>query len=649
MGFARRVYRPARSSKLSAKKTAPLGLGALGVVFGDIGTSPLYVMRTVFTVGDGAVALTDRNIMGVVSCIIWLLFLIVTIKYVVFVLRADHDGEGGILALSTLVRQCLGPGHRLFKIVGVLGVFGAALFFGDSVITPAISVLSAIEGLEVAFPEIPDVVLPVALAILTGLFAIQKSGTSKVGRVFGPVMALWFLCLALAGLPHILKNPSVLMALSPTCAGAFLIEHPGTAFVTMGAIVLAVTGAEALYADVSHFGRQPIQFTWLLIVLPSLILNYLGQGALLIADDAHLANPFFHLVPSGFTMPLVVMATFATLIASQAVISGAYSIARQASRLGYLPHLKIVHTSESAAGQIYLPAVNMLLYCAVAVVVLVFQDSDRLSGAYGLAVTTDLVITSFLLVTLTRVGWKWPMWATAVLFGALAAIEWPMFAANLPKIATGGWLPLGVALTMFFVMRTWSLGEVLVTRTRREHEGTFSEFLEKLAKNPVRRIPGTAIYPHSMLTTTPLPLKVNTMVNHVLHDHVVIVSLKSVPIPHVPIDQQMTVEKFNSPISGVSHVTLKFGFMDRRDLEEALAAGQKRLGLQSWKLDCAYFMLSHIKLKAGDAGPIESGLPTMALWRKRVFVWLSRVGASPQWTVGLPVARTAEISSTIAI
>ena len=642
MDSARRERRAASISRVSTKKTAMLGLGALGVVFGDIGTSPLYVMRTVFTIDDGAVALTESNIVGVVSCIIWTLILIVTLKYVLFVLRADNAGEGGILALATLVREHLSPGKRRTAAVGLLGVFGAALFFGDSVITPAISVLSAIEGLDIAFPHMPDVVLPVALTILTGLFVVQKSGTSRVGRVFGPIMAAWFLILACAGLPHVVANPGILLALSPTRAASFLLGHPAAAFVALGATVLAVTGAEALYADISHFGRRPIQMTWLILVLPSLILNYLGQGALLVDDHAAIANPFFLLVHASVTVPLVIMATFATLIASQAVISGAYSIARQASRLGHLPHLKVVHTSESAAGQIYLPAINALLFVAVASVVLIFQDSDRLSSAYGLAVTTDFVLTSFLLVTLTRVGWHWPVWVSAALGAGLAAIELPMFAANIAKIVTGGWLPLGIALVMFFVMTTWNRGERLVILARRDQEGTLHEFLEKLAKNPARRIPGTAIYPHSMVTTTPLSLKVNTMVNHTLHDHVVIVSLKTLPTPHVPLSERVCIDKLETPLPGVSHLTLNFGFMDDRNLEESLAAGQQALGLHSWKLDSAFFMLSHLTVRA---------IPdhSMPMWRKRVFVWLSRLSASPQWTVKLPHNRTAEISTTITI
>ena len=642
MDSARRERRAASISRVSTKKTAMLGLGALGVVFGDIGTSPLYVMRTVFTIDDGAVALTESNIVGVVSCIIWTLILIVTLKYVLFVLRADNAGEGGILALATLVREHLSPGKRRTAAVGLLGVFGAALFFGDSVITPAISVLSAIEGLDIAFPHMPDVVLPVALTILTGLFVVQKSGTSRVGRVFGPIMAAWFLILACAGLPHVVANPGILLALSPTRAASFLLGHPAAAFVALGATVLAVTGAEALYADISHFGRRPIQTTWLVLVLPSLILNYLGQGAILIDDDANIANPFFLLVPSTLTVPLVIMATLATLIASQAVISGAYSIARQASRLGNLPHLKVVHTSESAAGQIYLPAVNALLFVAVATVVLMFQDSDRLSSAYGLAVTTDFVLTSFLLVCLTRVGWHWPMWASVTLGAGLAAIELPMFAANIAKILTGGWLPLGIALAMFFVMTTWNRGEKLVILARRDQEGTLQEFLEKLARNPARRIPGTAIYPHSMVTTTPLSLKVNTMVNHTLHDHVVIVSLKTLPTPHVSPAERMCIDKLDTPLPGISHLTLNFGFMDDRDLEASLRAGQEALGLHSWKLDCAFFMLSHLKVRAVPNG-------SMPMWRKRVFIWLTRLSASPQWTVKLPDKRTAEISTTITV
>ena len=359
----------------TAKQTGSmaLGLSALGVVFGDIGTSPLYVLRTVFMLDGRAVPLNREDITGVISCIVWVLVLIVTIKYVCFVLRADNDGEGGILALATRVRRSLTPG-RISVLVALLGVFGAALFFGDSVITPAISVLSAVEGLEVAFPSMERFVVPVALVILTVLFIAQRNGTAKMGRVFGPIMLTWFLLLAFMGLPHVLRHPDILIALSPTETISFIVRHPGTTFIALGAIVLSVTGAEALYADIAHFGRRPIQGTWLAVVLPSLVLNYLGQGALLIEKPNALDNPFFMLVPASLTVPLVIMATLATLIASQAVISGAYSIARQASNLGYLPHMKVRHTSATESGQIYLPAVNMLLFVSVASIVLFFQD-----------------------------------------------------------------------------------------------------------------------------------------------------------------------------------------------------------------------------------------------------------------------------------
>lgn len=622
--------------------TPVLGLAALGVVFGDIGTSPLYVMRTVFTLGDGAIALTNEDIVGVVSCIIWILLIIVTFKYVGFVLRADHDGVGGILALSTLVRRFLKPNTRSTAAVAALGAFGAALFFGDSVITPAISVMSSVEGLKVAFPTMPNIVVPVSLVILAALFYIQRIGTAGIGRVFGPVMLAWFLALAAMGIPHVVSHPGILLALSPIEAMEFVSGHPGTAFIALGAIVLAVSGAEALYADVSHFGRQPIQATWIVVVLPALILNYLGQGALLIVNPEALANPFFMLVTSGLTVPLVVLATLATLIASQAVISGAYSNARQATRLGYLPHMKMVHTSPSASGQIYVPAVNGLLFCAVALVVVVFGGSEHLSAAYGLAISMDFVITSTLMLILTRTGWKWPLWKSALFWVGLSLVEWPILAANITKLVTGGWLPLSIALVMFFVMRTWHRGEQLVWKARTEREGSLVDFLADLEKHPVRRIPGTAIYPHSMISTTPVSLKLNTEINRTLHDHVVIVSIKSLPTPYAPKCDRVSFDKLDTTIPGIIHVTIKYGFMDRRNLETALLESKDDLGWRTWNLDKAWFMLSHLNVLNGPE-------PSMMWFRKRVFIWLTRVSASPPWTMLLPCARTTEISTRLTI
>lgn len=626
----------------SRKGTALLGLAALGIVFGDIGTSPLYVMRTVFTLGGGAVTLNPDDVTSVVSAIVWILIIIVTIKYVGFVLRADHDGVGGILALSTLVRSNLRENRRSTAIVALLGVFGASLFFGDSVITPAISVMSAVEGVEVAFPQLPDVVVPIALLILGGLFFAQKFGTARVGSVFGPIMLVWFTVLAAMGLPHIVDNPRILLALSPTHAALFGINHPAMAFVALGAIVLSVSGAEALYADVSHFGRQPIQLTWLAVVLPALVINYLGQGALLISNPAAINSPFFLMVPSAMTAPLVILATLATLIASQAVISGAYSTARQAIRLGYLPHLKVIHTSETAPGQIYMPVVNGLLFIAVATVILVFRSSDRLSAAYGLAVSMDFVITTTLFVVLTHIGWKWRLYASVALWAGLSAVEWPILAANISKLLTGGWLPLFIALTMMFLMTTWKKGEALIINARKDTEVSLSSFLSCLEKNPVKRIPGTVIYPHSMVTTTPISLKYNTAINRTLHDHVVIVSIKTVPVPYTDPATRITFDKLDTAIPGVVHITVKYGFMDYRDLRSALHDGEATCGLHSWKLESAWFMLSHLNIYDG-------GGPEMNWLRKKIFIWMSHTSASPAWSQLLPHERTVELSHRLAI
>ena len=615
--------------------TAVLGLSALGVVFGDIGTSPLYVLKAVFSIVD----LTDENVMGAISSIFWCLLIIVSFKYVTLVLRADNHGEGGILALSTLIKKFIPTPSRLATLATILGVFGAALFFGDSVITPAISVLSAVEGLEVAFENMPNIVVPVALVILTALFAVQRHGTHSVGRIFGPLMALWFVLLAALGLPHILAHPEILGALSPHHAFIFVAAHPVLSFLAMGAMVLALTGAEALYADIAHFGRQPIQAAWFALVLPALTVNYLGQGALLITKPEALENPFFFLTPSWGTVPLVVMATIATLIASQAVISGAFSIARQAGRLGYLPHLRVMHTSAKESGQIYMPAVNWLLYVAVAIVVVVFQNSEKLSSAYGLAVTTDFLITTTMLLLLTHYGWKWRTWATLALGVGLLALEIPLWAANVTKIVSGGWLPLGIALTLAAIMATWHKGEVVVAHERLDLEENLTDFLERLQKNPPRRIPGTAIYPHSLFSTTPRPLKLNTDINHTLHDHVIIFSMKTLPTPHVPDDKRVTLRTPANAFPGFKHLEIRYGFMDFRDPIGAMTAARDKLGVN---LDQAQFMLSHLEIVEG----LEH-----TMWRpqKKLFMWLSKLSASPMWISKLPVGRTVEFVSRVEI
>lgn len=598
-------------------------------------------MRTVFTLGNGAVHLTASDITGVVSCIIWCLVIIVTIKYVGFVLRADHDGVGGILALSTLVRANL-RNPRAIIVVAMLGVFGASLFFGDSVITPAISVMSAIEGLKVAFPTMPNLVVPLSLAVLTALFWAQRYGTSGIGKVFGPVMALWFACIAGAGIPHIVTNPRILIALSPTEGALFVYHHPLVSFLALSAIVLSVSGAEALYADVSHFGRKPIQIVWIGVVMPALILNYLGQGALLIDDPSAITHPFFHLVPAELTVPFVFLATLATLIASQAVISGAYSMAKQASQLGYLPHMTVVHTSAHSRGQIYLPVVNGLLYVAVASVIVAFGSSEGLSSAYGLAISMDFVITTALMCVLTRTAWAWPIVGSLAFGAGLSVVEWPILAANATKLVSGGWLPLSIACLLMFLMTTWKRGEVLVTEARREKEGPLARFLTDLERHPVPRIPGTVVYPHSMTTTVPSSLRFSVEAHHVLHEHVVIVSLKSVPVPYAPTKGRVTFDKLQTSIPGIVHMTVRFGFMERRDLDEALCKAEKDFGLGQWKVAEARLMLSHLEITASDS-------PSMVWWRKRIFVWMTRLSASPQWILHLPPDRTTEITTRIAI
>ena len=631
------------------------GTAALGVVFGDIGTSPLYVLRAVFTVHHGAVPLTDATVTGAVSALIWTVFLIVAVKYVLLVLRADNDGEGGVIALATLVRSRVAAGtdaagrRLLLAALGGVGVFGAALFFGDAVITPAISVLSAVEGVRVAVPWLSNsLILPLALAVLTALFAAQRRGTEKVGRVFGPVMLVWFLTLAAVGVPQILARPAILAALSPLPAVEFILGRPLAGFFAAGALVLATTGAEALYADIAHFGRRPIQGIWFAVVLPALVLNYLGQGAGLLRDPARVADPFFTLVPQHFGFLLVLLATAATVIASQAVISGAFSVVRQAIRLGHLPRMRVVHTSERASGQVYIPAVTLLLYCAVVAVILIFRDSGRLSSAYGLAVCTDFLVTSTLLCLLTRFGWRWPVWASALLAVCLAAVELPLAAANAAKIATGGWLPLLIAAVLVIVMDTFRRGEARIRAARLAREGTLDQLEERLALRQPARIPGTVVYPHSLVETAPFSLLATTAMSRSLHQRVIVLSLRTPPVPHVPPGERLTVRPTATP--GLEHWTVDLGFADDADVVGVLdaagcagratavtgaAASESRDGAALW-------VLSRAEVTVTDS-------PGMARWRKRLYVLLTRLAPPPQWTRTLPGKRCVTVSRRVPV
>jgi KUP system potassium uptake protein len=620
-----------------------LALGALGVVFGDIGTSPLYAVQTVFSIGDNAVSPNPADVYGVVSLIFWSVTLVVTVKYVSLVLRADNDGEGGIMALAALVQTVLSrTSPRRAAVALGLGVVGASLFYGDSLITPAISVLSAVEGLEVAEPGFAGAVLPSGVVVLALLFVVQRWGTHRVGRLFGPVMAVWFVTLAVLGVPHIAAHPGVLLGLSPTYVVSFVADHPYTAFVAMGAVVLVITGAEALYADMGHFGRLPIRVAWFAVAFPALILDYLGQAALILDDPAAVANPFYLLAPGWARLPLVVLATCATVIASQAVISGAFSMSRQAVRLGFLPHLTVRHTSTRESGQIYLPAVNWLLFAGVLVLIAVFRSSQRLATAYGLAVTGTLLLTTTLFLTFAATAWHWSRGRVALVAVVLGGLELTYLAANLTKVTSGGWLPLLIAAVVVTVMTTWQRGRRIITARRVDREGSLLDFVDRLRDLRITRVPGVAVFPHPTKETAPLALRANVEFNHVLHERVVIVSALAANVPHVPVDQRVTVDELGDAADGILHLSARFGFQDDQDIPEVL----KHARTMTPELDCelgnASYYLSRITIEHGHGAG-------MSAWRKRLFIGLSHNAANPAAYFHLPVERTVVMGSRIEL
>jgi KUP system potassium uptake protein len=621
-------------------------LGALGVVYGDIGTSPLYALSTVFSIDNGAVRPTSGDVYGVISTVFWTVTLVVSVKYVLFILRADNDGEGGVMALAALVRRVLGDVRGRATALMALGVFGASLFYGDSVITPAISVMSAVEGLKVATPSLSHVVVPVAATILTLLFVAQRWGTHRVGSLFGPVMVVWFAALAAGGLHEVFRRPAILAGLSPTYVFAFVFDHPYIAFIAMGAVVLAITGAEALYADMGHFGRKPIRRAWFAVVFPALTLNYLGQGALILRDPASTANPFFLLFPGWARLPMVVLATVATVIASQAVITGAFSVSRQAVRLGFLPYLRIRHTSPREVGQVYVPAVNWILFVGVLVLMLGFRSSERLATAYGVAVTGTFLITTTLFLTVARVHWKWAMWKVVLAAVVIGGAELTYFAANLTKVLHGGWLPLLIAVSVFTIMKTWERGRQIVTDRRTAREGPLPEFVEKLRGSDVVRVPGTAVFPHPTKETTPLALRANVEHNHVVHEHVVIVSSLAQNVPHIPEADRITVDDLGYRDDGILHLTVRYGFQDEQDLPAALrqAAADPRYPGRELDLDPdeASYFLSRATLRL-------TGAPGMRMWRKRLFLALAHNAASPAEYFGLPEPRTVVMGQQVDI
>jgi KUP system potassium uptake protein len=621
-----------------------LAVAALGVVFGDIGTSPLYALQTVFSIDGGIVRPTQADVYGVISLMFWSPTIVVSIKYVTILMRADNNGEGGVMALAALAQRLYASRAGRTASLLIIGIVGVSLFYGDSVITPAMSVLSAVEGLNVAVPGIGHLAVPIAAVILTGLFAVQRFGTGRVGRLFGPVMLLWFAVLAVAGLSGLARHPSVLLGLSPTYAVAFVVAHPVLTFVAMGAVVLVITGAEALYADMGHFGRAPIRRSWFFVVFPALMLNYLGQAALVLQDPSARANPFFLLFPGWARLPVVVLATAATVIASQAVISGAFSLSRQAVRLGLLPPLTVRQTSEEEGGQVYLPAVNVLLFLGVLAVTLLFGSSARLATAYGVSVTGALVVDTLLLLLVARPLWNWPAWKLALAAVVFGSLEVTFLAANLSKVAHGGWVPLLLALAVITVMTTWRRGRQLVSDRRRDKEGSLAEFVQHVRDKKLPRAAGIAVFPHPNKGTTPLALRANVEHNHIIHEHVVIVSVETTNVPHVPWDEAFTHDDLGYSDDGIEYLNIQIGFSDTPNIPRALrrACASDVLGIEAAKMSRASYFLSR--------GAIQTTRShTMARWRKRLFVVLATNAASPAARFQLPRRRTVTMGTDVEI
>ena len=623
---------------------AALVLGALGVVFGDIGTSPIYTLQTLFDPADPhPVPVSVDNVYGIVSLIFWSVMIIVTLTYITLVMRADNDGEGGIMALITMLKHgAASRGRRTAAVLAALGLFGASLFFGDSMITPAISVLSAIEGIKVVTPDLQDWIVPITAVIIVCLFMAQRFGTAKVGRLFGPVMILWFLSIGAFGIGGIVDHPEILKAISPTYALSFVFGHFHIAFFALAAVVLAVTGAEALYADMGHFGRRPITLAWLFIVLPACMLNYLGQGALIIGDERNVSAPFFLLLPGWARLPMVLLATAATIIASQAVITGAFSVASQAAKLGLLPRLRIVHTSASAYGQVYVPAINWMLMVSVLILVFAFESSAKLAYAYGMAVIGTITIVTLLFFYLARTRWGTPLWMVVIGGGALLLVDALFLAANLTKLVHGAWLPLLIAVAAWTIMMTWERGRKLVTAARERAEGPLTEFIEGLSQcdPPLSRVPGTAVFLNRGKETAPLAMRANVEHSHVRHDHVVIMTIETEPVPRVPEDQRTDVDALGFAQDGIVHVTARFGYMEPADVPAALRLLTPEETEGAIDVDQASYFLSKLEL---DAGPE----PTMAPWRKRLFIATSYLAADAADFFHLPHDRTVVMGSRI--
>ncbi|MBS0317935.1 MAG: potassium transporter Kup [Proteobacteria bacterium] len=612
---------------------AALTIGAIGVVYGDIGTSPLYAFQQVFVAGH--VGVTPENIYGILSLIFWTLTVIVSLKYVVLVLRADNNGEGGTAALLAKASHAVRDRPRLRRRLLALGMFGAALFYGDGVITPAISVLSAVEGLEIVSPHLKEYVVPLTLVILFLLFVVQKRGTADIGKFFGPVMILWMAAIALLGLIQIAAHPAVLLALNPYYALRFIVVDPGIAFLILGAVILCVTGAEALYADLGHFGKRPIRYGWFCIVMPALVLNYFGQGALVLKDPKAVANPFYLLAPKWALLPMVALATLATVIASQALISGAFSATKQIAQLGYLPRMRVLHTSVKETGQIYLPLVNWALFVAIVLAVMLFKSSEALGAAYGIAVTGTMIITTALTYYVVRYEWKYPLLLCIVATGSFFVVDLAFLSSNLLKIMEGGWFPLLIATAIFIVMVTWKQGRRMLKATLAKDAIDLPSFLEAVFVNPPARVAGTAVFMTAEPGRVPNAMLHNLKHNKVLHEQNLFVTVRSHEVPWIGMNKRLEIDSLGH---NCWQIAVHYGFKNDQDLPRALEQTRGR-GCDVDPMSTSYFLSREIVVPTMGAG--------MAPWRQKLFAQMHHAASGAADFLNLPNNSVVELGSKI--
>ena len=626
-------------SKANTPKTpaalAALTLGALGVVYGDIGTSPLYALKEVFH--GGHVAATSANILGVLSLIFWTMTIIVSVKYVLLILRADNNGEGGLIAMLALATTAVKDKPALRNLLMTVGLFGTAIFYGDAVITPAISVLSAVEGLGVAAPQLHGVVIPITLVVLAGLFAVQRFGTGGIGKFFGPIMMVWFLVLVALGLPHIVANPAVLVAMNPAYAVAFFVHNPLVAFIGLGAVVLCVTGGEALYADMGHFGKKPIRIAWFGFVMPALVVNYFGQGAMLLGKPEAIDNPFFKMAPGWAQLPLVVLATAATVIASQALITAAFSVTKQAIQLGILPRMVVRHTSIRETGQIYVPFVNWGLFAFIVLAVALFKTSSNLASAYGIAVTLDMTITTLMTFFVIRFGWKYPLLPCLLATGFFFVIDITFFASNMLKLIAGGWFPIVIGIGMFTLMLTWVQGRKLMGERLRNEAIDLNSFLDAVFIHPPTRVEGTAVFLSPDTGLTPNALMHNLKHNKVLHEHNVFITVRHHEVPWIGFDKRIEMEPLGHDCW---QVVLHFGFKNDPDVPEALKLLAGR-GIPLPDMDTSYFLSRDIVIPTFGDG--------MSIWREKLFASMHRNAAAAADFLNLPSNRIVELGAKVEI